>query len=868
MKKKFAVHLSALSFCRPMAIAAIIVMTGMLQLVSAYTVTSKDSVADGLIFTMSDNSKMKVQVCTDKIIRIVYTAKPTIPRADSNYIVVKSTWAATPWSISSTATTYSITTASLRVDVAVATGAVSYYTASGTSIVQETAGKTLTSKSVGTATAYEGTIPFNGTSDEGLYGFGQFQNSQLNQRGLALDQIQLNQTDCSPFFMSTRGFGVLWINYSEMTVTPPLTWWCNWATNDAIDYYFIYGPEFDQIIGAYRTITGPAVMWPKWAYGFWQCRNYYPSQSELLRVVKQYRTDGYPIDNIVQDWNYYPTGGDGCQCFDVTRYPDFKGMINTMHDSLNCHVTISVWPSFNANAGPNYNFMSSRGYLINSNDFLGTTYDAFSDSAAFYYWKFINDSLVSKGVDGFWPDATEPEYHTQWVSATTSVGPAIKVDNVFPLLHSRTLYNGYRAANNGTKRVCNLTRSYYAGSQRLGAAYWTGDIADDFNTYTTQIPALLNVCATGLPMVCTDVGGFDGAVTSDVMTRWFEWGAFCPVFRVHGTRDCNEVWCWGTPTEQILVKYSRLRYRLFPYVYSTAWKVTNEGYTMMRAMPFDFRNDVNVRNLSEYMFGPSLLICPITSSTTAATSSVYLPAGTWYDFWSGTSITGAAGQIVTAQTPMETMPIYVKAGAIIPMGPLITYADTAADPIELRVYTGADGSFNLYEDEGDSYNYESGTYATIPITWSESSQNLTIGARSGSFPGMLPSRTFNIIFVSTNHGSGDSVATTIDKKITYGGATLIYNKTNQTLGVVPRSNIKNQPFCIGKLIGRDYVVTTSGATQDWKAVLISPSGKVIVSKQLKNNSSLTVAKSLPSGVYFAYFKHDAVSLKTDKIIVP
>ena len=870
MRRIFGMPTGGMFFRRPIAVAVLIIMAGLLNAVSAYTVSTKDSVADGLIFTMSDNSKMKVQLCTDRIIRIAYTMHPTIPRADSNYIVVKGTWAPVPWTSAVSATAYSITTASLRVDVSRTTGAVTFNTASGTQILQETAGKTLTSKSVGTYTAYEGTIPFNSTSDEGIYGFGQFQSGQLNQNGLSIDQIQLNQTDCSPFFMSTRGFGVLWINYSEMKVTPPLTWWSDWATNDAIDYYFIYGPEFDQIIGGYRTITGPAVMWPKWAYGFWQCRNYYNTQAVLMGVVDQYRADGYPIDNIVQDWKYYPDGGNGCQCFNLANYPDPAGMIKTLHDSLNCHFTISVWPSFTQGDGPNYNFMSSRGYLLNSSDALGQTYDAFNDSAAFYYWKFINDSLVTKGVDGFWPDATEPEFHTQWINATTAQGPAEEVENIFPLLHSRTLYNGYRAAHNGLKRVCNLTRSYYAGSQRLGAAYWTGDIQDDFNTYTTQIPALLNVCATGLPMVCTDVGGFNGAVTSDVMTRWFEWGAFCPVFRVHGSRDCNEVWCWGTATEQILVEYSKLRYRLFPYVYSVAWKVTNENYTMMRAMPFDFRNDPTVRNLSEYMFGPALLICPIVNSSTAATSSVYLPAGIWYDFWTGATFTGAAGQIITAQTPMQTMPIYVRAGSIIPMGPQITYADTPANPIELRVYTGADGSFTLYEDEGDGYAYETGVYATIPFSWSESTQNLTIGSRSGTFPGILGTRKFNVVFVSANHGAGDSVAKTIDTSLTYNGVGMIYNKASKLLQGVrqPGSLLKNQAFCTGRLIGKDYVVTSSGPAQDWKVVLMSPSGRVFASKRINKNCSLTIAKKMPSGVYFAYFKNGDISVNTNKIIVP
>jgi alpha-D-xyloside xylohydrolase len=789
--------------------------------------------------------------------------------AATNYIVVKGTWDAVQWTGSETATAYSLITGSLKIDVSKSTGAVTYTTAAGTQILQETTGKTLSQKTVGTLTAYEGTIPFNGTSDEGLYGFGQFQNGQLNQRGLTLTQLsQQNQTDCSPVFMSTRGFGVLWVNYSQMTVTPPLTLWSNWATNDAIDYYFIYGPAFDSIIAAYRTITGPAVMWPKWAYGFWQCRNAYASQNELMAVVGEYRSKNYPIDNIVQDWMYYPSGDAGCQCFDGTRYPNVKGMIKSMHDSLHCHFTISVWPSFASTSGANYNFMKSRGYLINNNDYLGTDYDPFSDSASFYYWKFINDSLVSKGVDAFWPDATEPEYLAGWIAATTSAGPAVKVQNIFPLLHSQTLYNGYRAANQDQKRVCNLTRSYYAGSQRLGAAYWTGDINTDFNTYTVQIPALQNICMTGLPLCCTDVGGFNGAVTSDVETRWFEWGAFCPVFRVHGTRACNEVWCWGTPTEQILSGYLKLRYRLFPYVYSVAWKVTSEGYTMMRALAFDFGDDPGVRNIAnQFMFGPAIMVCPVTSSSTAASRPVYLPAGTWYDFWTGVSSTGTAARTVTRQTPMDTIPIYVRAGSIVPMGPNITYADTTADPIELRVYPGANASFNLYEDEGDNYNYEKGAYAIIPISWDETSQNLTVGQRQGTFPGMVTTRTFNVVFVSSNHGTGGTVSTAIDKSLSYNGNALVLNKTTGQIQSVlhPLAAMAGVLFK-DQIQGRKYIVTTNGKNM-WQVTLTNLAGQLVALKNFRGGTTCLVTDHLPSGVFFARVTCDNVVVKRKTLIV-
>jgi len=837
--------------------------------VAAYTVTARDSVADGLVFTMSNNAKMKLQVCTDRIVRVIYTMQTTFPAA-TNYIVVKGTWDPVAWHGSQTSSAYSLITGSLKVDVAIATGAVTFNTAAGTQILSETQGKTLTQTTISGQTAYQGAISFNSETGEGIYGFGQFQNGLLNQSGQTLTLIQQNQTDCSPVFLSTRGFGVLWVNYSAMTVSPPLSLSCTWATNNAIDYYFMYGPGFDDIIGSYRIITGPAVMWPKWAYGFWQCRNAYASQNELLNVVKEYRTKHYPIDNIVQDWQYYPSGGNGCECFDGSRYPDVKGMIKTLHDSLHCHFTISVWPSYGAHSGANFDFMNSRGYLLSVSDYLGQTYDAFSDSAAFYYWKFINDSLVSKNVDGFWPDATEPEA-IGWSTCNTSQGPAQKVQNIFPLLHSKILYDGYRAANHDTKRVCNLTRSYYAGSQRLGAAYWTGDIGVDFQTYVTQISAGLSFCMTGMPLFCTDVGGFTGDNQAETEIRWFEWGSFNSVFRVHGTRACNEIWCWNdriSNSEAILANYLKLRYRLFPYVYSLAGKVTSDGYTIMRALPFDFPNDQAVRNIgTEFMFGPALLICPVTTQGATSTSP-YIPAGNWYNFWTGADTILTTGKQVTTRAPLDTMPIFVRAGTILPMGPEITYADTAADPIELRVYTGADGNFTLYEDEGDNYNYENGASATIPITWNEASQNLTIGQRNGSFPGMLVNRKFRVVWVSKDHGVSEPVTTGFDKEIAYTGSAVSLNKlTGQINSVLLQPGLLRGVVLSTRLIGRKYIAMLSG-TQTGRVRMVDLSGKIVAQKELRGGSSCVVAERLASGLYLAQFTCGNALMGTKTIFVP
>jgi alpha-D-xyloside xylohydrolase len=834
-----------------------------LQAPSAQITYTQES--DGVLFSMPNSGKMKVQVCADKIIRVVYTLQATIPAPES-HIVVKKTWDPVLFTVQDGTSAVSITTSTVKVDVSKTTGAISYYVG-GSLILQETAANMLTKKTIGANTAYEGTIQFNSTSDEGIYGFGQFQNGTFNQKGQSLDLVQKNQTDCSPVFLSTRGFGVLLNNYSRITVSPPLKLVTEWATNDAIDYYFMYGPEFDQVIAAYRIITGPAPLWPKWAYGYWQCKNRYMNQYELLDAARLFRSKNYPLDNIVQDWQYYPDGMNGSGSFDRTRFPDPKGMIDTLHNLFNCYFTISVWPSFAANTdNKNWVFMNSRGYLLNTSDYLGQTYDPFNDSAAFYYWKFIEDSLVSLGVDGFWPDATEPESFSGvgWSNCVTAQGPSAKVLNIFPLLHSKTLYDGFRKATGAKKRVCNLTRSYYAGSQRFGAAYWTGDIDITLTSYVNQIPAGLNVCATGLPYFCTDIGGFTGETDANVLARWFQWGAFNPVFRIHGTRNTELYHPPQQTVEAILVKYSFLRYRLFPYVYSLAWKVTNQGYTMMRGLPFDFRTDASCRDRTdEFMFGPAFLVCPVT--TTSGTSrQVYLPAGRWYDFWTGAVQTG--NQTITAPAPLETMPLYVREGTILPMGPQITYSGEKADPIELRVYTGVNDTFVIYEDEGNTYNYENGVYSTIPIVWDNANEILTIGPTSGSYPGMLTERTFNVVWVAQDHGTAGTVTTAIDKAIPYSGGQLSLNKKTGEIGVITGPVMRNDIGFSARIKDRRLSVSVKGKAR-WHFSVLSMNGRIVSQKSVTSATNSIIADRLASGIYVLHVICDNQLIQKKPIIV-
>ncbi|MGA2443402.1 MAG: TIM-barrel domain-containing protein, partial [Tepidisphaeraceae bacterium] len=395
------------------------------------------------------------------------------------------------------------------------------------------------------------------------------------------------------------------------------------------------------------------------------------------------------------------------------------------------------------------------------------------------YWRQISKNLFSVGIDGWWQDATEPELSGKWGEFrdyATAAGPGARVFNAYPLMTTSAVYQGQRAESTD-KRVLILTRSAYAGQQRNAAITWSGDIHGHWDVFAKQIPAGINFCLAGIPYWNTDIGGFFGSKPADpayreLFTRWFQFGAFCPMFRVHGTDQPKEIWRFTDDTSKILLNYDLLRYRLLPYVYSVAWSVTHDDSTMMRGLVLDFRDDPKTYNIpDQYMFGPAIMVNPVTTPG-AATRPVYLPAdNVWFDFWTGKSLPG--GQTIAALAPIQTIPLFVRAGSIIPLGPPTESAmGKQADPIELRIYPGKDGAFNLYEDEGDNYNYEKGIRAVIPIAWNDSRGLLTIGARQGEFPGMLQSRTFRIIRVRDSHGAGPLPTQKPDAQVSYNGQTV------------------------------------------------------------------------------------------------
>ena len=570
---------------------------------------------------------------------------------------------------------------------------------------------------------------------------------------------------------------------------------------DQIDYYFIHGKNMDDIIHGYREITGKAPMMPKWSMGLWQCRQRYQTQDELLSVVKEFRKRKIPLDNIVQDWFYWKEDQWGSHEFDPARYPDPEGMVKELHNELHTHIMISVWAKFYVGT-KNYDEFKKHGWLYMRNvekgqkDWVGpgyvsTFYDPYSTDARKLYWKQINEHLFSKGFDAWWLDSVEPDIssnqsrmETTLRNGPTALGSAARYANTYSLMNCEAVYDGQRKTD-PNKRVFILTRSAFAGQQRYAAATWSGDVAARWEDLRNQISAGMNFCISGIPYWTTDIGGFavehryekpnntDLEEWRELMTRWFQFGTFCPLLRVHGEFPYREMFYVAPedhPAYKTMLSYDKLRYRLMPYIYSLNGMVTQNDYTIMRALAMDFQNDKNVLNIdNQFMFGPSLLVNPVTEYK-ARQRDVYLPTGVeWYDWHTGKEYNG--GQTINAEAPYENIPIFVKSGSIIPCGPALQYtSEKPADPIRLFVYTGSDGSFNLYEDENINYNYEKGKFAIIPFTYNEMNKTLTIGKREGEFKGMLNNRTFEVIWISNTKPVGLDSSSKPDTVVKYDGS--------------------------------------------------------------------------------------------------
>ena len=785
------------------------------------------------------------------------------------------------------------------------------------------------------------------SADEGIYGLGQQQLGIMNYRGRTVKLVQSNTVAVTPVLVSTAGYGIFWDNYSKTIFDDSKGTASFWSeVGDNIDYYFFYGPSIDEEIAGYRQLTGEAPMYGKWAYGYWQSKEHYATRDELLGIAQEYRKRQIPIDNIVQDWDYWGNNDNwGGMVFDKTRYPHPKEMIDILHKE-HFHLMISIW----AGLGPDsqiYKDMDKHGYLFPTVGWAGFKYfDVDNPAATDLYWKYLNEGLFSKGVDAWWMDSTEPdmvnaltqegeEYEMKRVK-DNHLGTFARYLNPYSLLDTEAVYENQRKETD-QKRVYILTRSTFAGQQRAAATTWSGDIGADWPVFRNQIAAGINHSMSGIPYWTFDIGayslGCQGGVFmnggkdpayQEFYTRMFQFGAFSPIFRSHGSETPREIWEFDEYTP-VLKKFDNLRYRLLPYIYSLGWQVTHSGYSIMRGLPMDFTADLKTYSIDDqYMFGPAFMVSPVTeymyhrppemgelvapsnfrtkdgkpgltatyycdnqfkdvcrqdtepdidlnwysgwpgfikdprfsirwegklipaetgsyrfnlksfgarrvylggkevahnydsmeswtvpvklvagkeydfkfettNKTLGAfraqvywktpaihaqemvveprekTRSVYLPAGvSWIDFWTGEKLKG--GETIISDAPIEKMPLTIRAGSIVPMGPFLQYStEKPADPIELRIYPGADGSFTLYEDENDNYNYEKGVYSTIAFHWNDAARRLTIDARKGEFPGMLRTRSFQIVLVKMNHGTGVEVTKNPDKVVVYTG---------------------------------------------------------------------------------------------------
>ena len=917
---------------------------GLIQ--TSFSAITAHRIPNGVQIELADQH-VNAQFYANNIVRIIKrlpNAAPDLP----SLVVIQKTLPDIQPQIHENDTTISIGSETLYIIISKIDGAIEFRTRDDKNILKENGKAIIIPALIKNEQAYSIKQKFKLTPDEGIYGLGQHQYGYMNYRGRTIKLVQTNTDAVNPFLVSTMNYGILWDNYSKTIFTDNEQETSLWSdvAND-VDYYFIYGNIMDSVIAGYRHLTGQAPMYGKWAYGYWQSKEHYENRDELLNVAQEYRKRKIPIDNIVQDWDYW----DGAQnwgqlFFDEKKYPDPKKMIDILHKQ-NFHVMISVWPGLGPNT-PIYKDMQQRGFLYRPVGWAGFKYyDAYNPAANNLFWQYANEGLFSKGIDAWWFDSTEPDVINALTKESSEyelkrmennyLGSFARYLNPYSLRITEDTYKNQRKQTD-KKRVYILTRSTFAGQQRAAATTWSGDIGANWSVYKNQISAGLNHCMSGIPYWTFDIGAFvlgsyEGVFSNggkdpayqEFYTRMFQFGTFCPIFRSHGSETPREIWEFGnfTPT---LIKFDNLRYRLLPYIYSLAHQVTNKGYTIMRGLPMDFAADKNTYSVDDqFMFGPAMMVCPVTeymlhrppeqsipitadhfrtndgkpgldakyykdtqyknltleridstinifwyagrpdyvtdstlsirwegkliptetgkhqfhikcfgpkrifldgkelpfiyksvevytdfieltagkeynfsleteNYTSGAlrvllnwkppsvfanekviehkeqTRKVYLPSNNqWYDFWTGDTLSG--GQTVISAAPIDKIPLFVKTGSIIPMGPFVQYAiEKPANPIELRIYPGANGSFTLYEDENDNYNYERGVFSTISFSWNDTKRQLIIDKRQGSFPGMLKKRNFHIVIVKNNQGNGIEISDKPDKIIFYNGS--------------------------------------------------------------------------------------------------
>lgn len=760
---------------------------------------------DGVSFKL-DKGVMFLRVCRPDIVEVKYTIFSAFPEKSS--LVIVNQWSGqTPFRVMDRNQDVVILTSRLTISVNKASNAISYADARGVPIAAESPqNKTMQAARIAGIDTYTCNTQFSSPSGEGLYGLGCHPEDSLSINYKGRDQnLEIKyMTGAIPVLLSTKGYGLLWDNYAASRFygaqAGNTQYEYSSESGKMVDYYFFFGPDFDRIISLYRLATGKAPLFAKWSFGLFQSQDRYKTQQEILSVKDGYRKNHIPVDAIVQDWYWWSPLPIGSHVMNHERYPDPKAMIDELHRA-NLHAMVSIWPVFGAGTN-NFDALKSKGYLttITWDNFVSHTFDTYYDAhnpgARQLYWQQARDSVFKRyGWDAWWVDQCEPDNGSlldERRRADFATGKGIDYFNSYSLVHSQGIYQGWRK-DIPEKRVFCLIRQSFAGEQRNAAVLWSSDITSTFASLRNQVPQGLNACMSGIPYWTSDIGGYLSRVSPEgipdwslgqyreLFTRWFQFGTFSPIMRIHGKGE-RALFSdnWDSATKAILLKYDKLRYRLLPYIYSLAAKTTLDNYTIMRGLAFDFRSDPMVYNIpDEYMFGPAFLVSPVTeqlysgaSAGARKTRKVYLPvAARWYDFWTGRALSG--GKTIDAAAPIETIPLYVKAGSIIPMGPNIEYAtEKGQGGIELRIYPGADSEFKFYEDENDNYNYEKGRYATFVLKWNDKQRRLSISARNGAYAGMPAGYLFHIVLVKPGRGTGVDITAQADKTVDYKGKAL------------------------------------------------------------------------------------------------
>lgn len=760
----------------------------------------------GLKFS-NDNMNVEVKLYGENTVRII--KYPVGKSFVKNSLSVIKQEQKTKFSVSENNHIISLKTNDLNILIDTKKGTITYNSSSGKELLKETGSDFQPFNDAGNPT-YSVTQSFQLEKEEPIYGLGILQNGKMSQRNTDVKMIQNNTWDFVPFFQSVKGYGVFWDNYSptQFTDKPDKTIFSS-EVGEGVDYYFIYGKNADGVVAGMRNLTGKVPMIPLWTYGYWQSKERYKSQDELVDIVKKYRELKVPLDGIIQDWQYWGNNYQwNAMDFISPDFPDAKKMIQDIHDR-NAHLSVSIWSSFGPMTNP-YREMDKKGMLFNFATWPESgrevwppdmnypsgvrVYDAFNPEARNIYWKYLNKGVFSLGVDSWWMDSTEPDHLSQKpedLDTKTYLGSFRKVRNAYPLMTVGGVYDHQRETTSD-KRVFILTRSAFAGQQRYAANTWSGDVNSSWEMLRNQVPAGLNFSLTGNPNFNSDIGGFFAGVYKrnggannpmfqELYVRWLQYGTFTPMMRSHGTDVPREIYQFGKKGDVVydaIEKFINLRYSMLPYIYSVSWDVSKNNSSFLRALSVDFSSDKKTWDINnEYLFGKSFLVAPIlnpqytpekfiktdenqgwdkkdeTKENSLSnidfnqnkTVKVYLPAGSdWFDFWTNEKYKG--GQEIEKSVNLQSIPLYVKAGSIIPFGPDVQYAtEKKWDNLTVKIYPGTDADFVLYEDEFDNYNYEKGNYTEIPFHWNENSKTLTIDSRKGNFKGMIDKRNFTVI---------------------------------------------------------------------------------------------------------------------------